>query len=114
MNQELQLPEQFSELSRFAAWALPTSGQRMDKRLATGREEILQFYNAVLPRVEEMMELLNRYPLGEMPQDVKSLFDIALSFAQIAIYAEWFDGNTNPGFAFSPTSSIKMTVEPVP
>lgn len=114
MNQELQLPEKFGELRKFAAWALPTSGQRMEKRLASSREETRELYNAVLPRIEEMMELLNRYPLGEMPKDVKNLFDIALSFAQIAIYVEWFEGNTHPGFAFDPIGSIKMTVEPVP
>ncbi len=45
------LPAGFSDLERFAQWALPTSVERNKKRLGSSMDEITALYNALLPRI---------------------------------------------------------------
>lgn len=98
------LPEQFSHLQRFAAWALPTQVQRNSKRAVTTIEELKVVYDALLPEMENMMAYLDTFaydqPLPEAEQNLKHL---ALSFMEIShpIELGWKQGYNTLGFPIS-------------
>lgn len=90
------LPEGFDKLETWASeWAMPTQNARWDKRLASSREELIAFYNAVLPHLERILDHVDEYPLGELPEDSARLFDLALMHAEIAPNVELYDGDPN-------------------
>ena len=87
------LPEGFAELETWAnEWALPTQNTRWDKRLASTREELIAFYKAVLPHLERILDHVDQYPLGELPERSVRLFDLALMHAEISPNVELYDG----------------------
>lgn len=91
-----QLPEGFAELETWASeWALPTQNTRWDKRLASAREELITFYDAVLPHLERILDHVDQYPLSELPEQSARLFDLALMHAEIAPNVELYDGDPN-------------------
>ena len=90
------LPEGFDKLETWVSeWAMPTQNTRWDKRLASSREELIAFYNAVLPHLEHILDHVDEYPLGELPEDSARLFDLALMHAEIAPNVELYDGDPN-------------------
>ena len=90
MNTQLPLPSGFSDLARFADWMLPTSVERSRKRLASSMDEISALYNALLPRLEEILAYLDQFSLEEMPQDALRLLFLTLSLAEVSIGVELF------------------------
>jgi hypothetical protein len=102
------LPAQFKDLEPFVAtWALATERERNRKRLASTMEEIQAFYNAMLPRMETIIEYLNQFPLDRMPEDAQRLFYLTLSLAEVANAVELFK---QPGVidGFDPERFIPM------
>lgn len=69
----------FPDLLPFAGWALPTVEQRVAKRLNSSYEDIKRFHDAVVPRLEEIIVLLNRFPFDGVPHQLKPLGYIALA-----------------------------------
>ena len=90
MSQSL-LPVQFSDLEPFAReWALATTTERNRKRLSSSMDEIKAFYDAMLTRIDAVLTYLNQFPLDDMPQDARRLFDLALSLAEVAPAVECY------------------------
>jgi hypothetical protein len=88
MNAEL--PAAFSELERFTAWALPTSVERNRRRLVSTIDELKALYDAMLPRLEEILTYLDQFSPDEMPQDALRLMYLALGLAEVSIAVELF------------------------
>jgi hypothetical protein len=84
------LPNDFSDLERFAGWALPASTERNRMRRATPMAEINAFYNAMLPRLKEILAYLDQFSLQEMPRDAQRLLYLSLALAEITIAVELF------------------------
>ena len=84
------LPNGFSDLEQFAEWALPTSTERNRKRRASSMDAINAFYNAMRPRLEEILAYLDQFSLQEMPQDAQGLLFLSLSLAEVTIAVELF------------------------
>jgi hypothetical protein len=79
------LPSQFSYLEVFAKdWALPLESQRNYKRITSSMTDLQSLYDAVLPRLEEIVAYLNQYPLDRMPEDAKRLLNLSYSMMEIA------------------------------
>jgi hypothetical protein len=79
------LPLQFAALERFTAvWALATEKERHDNLVAHSVEELSPFYEAMLPRMDEITLYLNQFPLDAMPADAQRLFDLAMTFMESA------------------------------
>lgn len=87
---EYQLPEPFQDLTPYLAWSLPTERERSAKRQASAMAEINTFYQAVLPRMEEVLPYLAQYPLENIPEEVQRLFYLALALAEVAPAVENF------------------------
>ena len=95
-----QLPPEFATLETWVQdWSLPTQNQRWDKRLASSKEELVAFYDAVLPHLEAILDAADEYPLGEMPDVVSQLFNLSMMLAEIAPNVELYRGE--PGVPYS-------------
>ncbi len=78
------LPEQFRDLAPFLEWALATEPERSAKRQASPMEEINAFYQAIFPRMKDILPFLERFIPENAPDDVQRLFHLTLSLAEIA------------------------------
>jgi hypothetical protein len=98
------LPAQFAELEQFAEWIIPRERERHLKRVASRIEDIQRFYDAILPRMEEIMGVLKEYPIDSAPPPaVRNLYLLALSFMEVSHPIELRWGATNNAGAFLST-----------
>jgi len=105
---QLTLPSEFAELTPWLDWALPTADERQRKRLASTSEGLRQFYDAVLPRLEDILAEVDRYPLGQLPETHRPLYGLALSLAEIAPHIELYGGAVGVPFAFEEARFIAV------
>lgn len=88
---EKLLPDGFEDLERFAAgWGLPSERERNRQRLSSSMEEIQELYDALLTRIEQIIEYLNQFPLENMPEDATRLLHLSLSLAEVAPAVEFY------------------------
>lgn len=83
-----RLPSPFRDLELYLAWALASEGEREARRLARTIEELRAFYDAMMPRIESIVEYLNQFALDEMPGDARRLLHLAFSWTEIASAVE--------------------------
>lgn len=83
------LPKRFSDLEPFMEWSLPIEAQRIAMRLDRSDEELRSFYNAMLPRLDDIAQYLNQFPLDRMPNDAERLLDLAKAFMEVAQSVEY-------------------------
>lgn len=91
-SSDTSLPPAFSELERFVVhWVRETQTGRLYQRLSTKMARIQEFYDAITPRLREILDFVDQYPFGQpLPPEVERLFGLALSAAQIAPAVELF------------------------
>ena len=110
----MQLPAPFAKLEQFVdQWALGTERERNSMRLASTIEDIQEFYNAILPEIHDALVYLDEFPLDDMPEDARKLFNLTLSLAEVSNAVERYDEPAVPnGFdsarftPFSPYGEI--------
>ena len=85
-----QLPAQFADLEPYDGWALPDEMSRGRKRASSPMGDIRAFYDAMLPRMEEVLGYLNAYPLNELSPQAERLMNMVLSLAEIGPAAEFY------------------------
>ena len=92
------LPEEFSSLEPFvSAWAFPTELQRSQQRWAAGPDDYRAFYEAMLPVLDQVLDFLDNYQAGAIPEQVLPLYHLVLAFAEAAPHNELYDcSNTIP------------------
>jgi hypothetical protein len=97
MPSQSHLPVQFSDLESFAQdWALETADQRLQKRMQSSMAEIKQFYDAMLPRLEDALNFLDDFEFGTLPEAQQRLYWICLSTAEAALSIEVYGASTLP------------------
>ena len=95
------LPEGFRDLEPLAAdWALATQRERERKRSGSTAEEMQRLHAGLLPRMEEVLEYLNRFSLDALPADAARLLHLTLSLAEIAPFVEFYGGRSDVPNAF--------------
>ena len=62
---EALLPEAFEDLAPWLDWALEPERARAAKKVASSMEEIGAFYDAMMPRMEEIIAYLDGVPDGD-------------------------------------------------
>ncbi|MCG2634516.1 MAG: hypothetical protein J4A00_06280 [Gammaproteobacteria bacterium] len=98
-----QLPAGFEALEPFAeCWDLDTQAERWAYHLQCSYEELEQFYDAILPLMEALVEHLNKFPLHAMPAPEHRLKNLGLSFMEVAPSIELF-GEVDQKDAFDPS-----------
>lgn len=88
MNDYAPLPPGFESLSPYLDWSLATESARSRKRLDSSVEEMQKFYEAMLPRVDDMMEHLSAFTLETMPPAQWNLFNLCLSLSEVSFAVE--------------------------
>jgi hypothetical protein len=85
------LPPEFAELEPFAeTWCLATETERFERRVASSMDDIMPFYDAFFPRLEEAIEFCDRYPLDELPENVEHLVQLIHSLIIVSMAVEVF------------------------
>ena len=101
------LPSPFAALEAFVAdWALPTEDQRSRRRWACGPDDFQAFYDAMLPRLDEVLAHLDQYALDDIPADARRLFRLGLAFAEMAAHIELYGGATKVPNSFDQSRFI--------
>ncbi|WDA35456.1 hypothetical protein [Sphingobium sp. YC-XJ3] len=104
----ISLPNDFADLAPFLGWALPTADQRYNRRRTASREELRAFYDAMLPRIEAILTLVDGYPLGALPEELRPLYWLALSLAEVAPHIELYGGAPGVPYAFEETRFVAV------
>lgn len=77
-------PPDFADLEKFFDdWALATDAERLNKRMTSGFDELLEFHEAMNQRLEELVEFLNQFPYDEIPQEHQKLAYLALAAVEV-------------------------------
>lgn len=91
------LPEKFSVLEFLVdSWCLRTERARNNRRISSEMAELRTLYDAMLPRMEEILKFLSQFELGDLPEDVERLFLLTLSMAEVAPAVEFYGSPTVP------------------
>lgn len=81
-----------------AAWGLPTSTERLHQRVSSTMDQITQFYEALLPWMEEILAYLNQFTLDAMPEEARSVSYVALSMCEVDNPIRWNEVELSSGF----------------
>jgi hypothetical protein len=85
------LPAEFAGLEPFAAtWCLATEAERWERRMASSMEDLVAFYDAAFPRLEDAIEYCDRFPLDDLPTEVERLLQLIHSLVLVAMAVEIF------------------------
>jgi hypothetical protein len=82
------LPPAFADLEPFTQWALPTEHERFAKRLASPMDELQEFYDAALPRLDDAVEFLDQFDLSALPEDASHLIWMYYSLMTVSFPVE--------------------------
>lgn len=100
MEHEMHTPTGFEALAKFSKWNLMTANERTKARSEATEQELRAFYDEVLPHMERVLDECDKYPLGELPETHRGIFNIALSMAEIAPHIEFYRGQPGVPYAF--------------
>ncbi len=82
------LPAPFRDLEPFLDWSLERERQRTEKREASTMDEVRAFYEAVFPRMEEIVAHLDKFPIDAMKEPEHRLFLLTLSVVEVSNLVE--------------------------
>ena len=99
------LPAGFEDFEPFLGWALPTQSARNEKKMSSTMEELTALYKlGVLDgRVAPALQHCDLYALDDQPQDVRNLFLILLSIAELRAQVELYKQVPPPPHAVHPS-----------
>ncbi|MGE0773473.1 MAG: hypothetical protein AB7G25_03630 [Sphingomonadaceae bacterium] len=90
------LPAQFRDLERFVGyWGAATTNGRWERRQAASMGEIVAFYDATVPRAEEILEYLEQFEYDNIPDPCQGLVQLILALPHAALAVE-LHGETRP------------------
>jgi hypothetical protein len=91
MSEIVTLPAAFAALQPYVEdWALPDENARFRKRIAASMEELREFYDAILPHMEAVMQYLRRCPVQGLPPADEALLRLALAYAEVSrVFEVW-------------------------
>ena len=82
------LPAEFADLEPFADWALDTWRERYEKRLDSTMAEMQAFYDAMMPRLSEILDYCDAFDLDDLPDDARNLLLLAFSLCEASFPVE--------------------------
>ncbi len=84
-----KLPERFAAIeAKWGAWIIENEPARAQARLKKPKEELVEFYDDVRPRVEECLKYIGQFPIENLPADVKNLWWLVSSYVGVAVALE--------------------------
>ena len=86
------LPKKFAALEPFVdLWAFDTELQRSQRRWSASEQEYRDFYNAMMPVLDEVLDYVDQYELGKIADEALALYHLALAFAEAAPHNELYE-----------------------
>ena len=87
-----RLPSDFSNLESFCdKWLHATEARRNEARISSNMEQIKEFYDAVLPQFEQMIQFLNKKPLTDLGEQEENLLNLSFAFVEASTPIERFN-----------------------
>lgn len=86
---DLPVPDAFGELAPFADWALEPERARTEKTAVASIEEICAFYDAMMMRIDEVLDYLEDYFGSDMPPQAHRLYLMSLSLVEVTTLVEF-------------------------
>ena len=84
------LPDAFGELVPFADWALEPERARSEKKAAASIGEVRAFYDAMMPRIDEVLAYLEEHLAHDMPAEAHRLYLVSSSLVEVATLVELY------------------------
>jgi len=103
------LPTEFADLEPFRDWSLEFERERYAKRLSSSMDEMQSLYDAVFPRLEAIIEYLDRFDLNALPDDASHLLWLSYSLVNVSFPVEVW---RQPRVPDSGAASMDVIVEP--
>lgn len=80
------LPQKFRELEQWSSWAFATEGERYEKRAGSSMEALVEFYNALKPHMEDIIQYLSAFPWGTpLSDEDERLYHLGMSYMEAAV-----------------------------
>ena len=108
-NATPELPADFADLAPFADWALDTWRERYDKRLASSMDDMQAFYDAMMPRLPDILAHCDSFDLGELPDDAHNLLLLVFALGEASFPVEAW---RQPRVPDSGSADLEMVREP--
>lgn len=87
---EPALPMPFEDLAPFLDWALETERARIEKKVTASMGEVRSFYDAMMPRLKEILDYLESCFDQEMTPPDRRLFLLSLSLVEVSSLVELY------------------------
>ena len=87
---DLPVPDAFPELAPFVDWALEPERARTEKRAVAAMEDICAFYDAMMLRIDEVLDYLEGYFGSDMPPQARRLYLMSLSLVEVTTTVEFY------------------------
>jgi hypothetical protein len=104
------LPAGFAELTPFSDWALETWRERYDKRLASSMDEMQAFYDAMMPRLQDIIDYCDNFDLDDLPDDARHLMLLSFALCEVSFPVEAW---RQPRVPDSGAADLEMVTEPL-
>jgi hypothetical protein len=104
------LPAEFAEFEPYLDWALATEPERYAKRLASSMTEMQAFYNTAFPRLNDVIEYCDKFPLDDLPDDARTLMHLMQSLIMVSFPIEAWK---QPRVPDSGAAWVELIREPV-
>ena len=85
------LPERFVDLEPFLDWSVEPESARTARKVNASMDEVRAFYDAMMPRLDEVLEYLERYFGKSMPTPAHRLYLLSLSLVGVATLVELYE-----------------------
>lgn len=96
------LPSEFGDFEKFCPrWVLRTEKERYIERIRAPYADLVELYDEMIPRLSEIIEYLNRFPLDKMPESEANLMYLTFSLMEAAHAVELWKQSDVPE-AFEP------------
>ncbi len=106
------LPPAFGDLERFTeTWCLATERERYAQRMNSTMPDLIEFYDAFFPRLEEAINYCDKFPLDELPEDALALLRLIYSLVMVSMAVEIFQ---QPKAVDSADAELDRIKEPYP
>ena len=111
MAETISLPAGFEHLAPFAeTWgALENQEERYLKRQHSSMKELKAYYDATAPRLNEIFDHLDRFPMNDLPDAELLLYRTALGLTEAAMAIEVFNQPCVPYAPFPHNMAITWT-----
>ncbi|WP_419919221.1 hypothetical protein [Candidatus Poriferisocius sp.] len=103
------LPACFLDLTPFSGWALETWRERYEKRLASTMDEMQAFYDAMMPRLPQILEHCDSFALHDLPGDTRNLLLMVFALGEASFPVEAW---RQPRVPDSGSADLELVREP--